>query len=547
VSVVLPGLLFLVVVGGLIALGVRAWRNRGEQEDDGGLDLIPYLLLALAVGVAGFSVARLARVSLTGDRIAGRPTGEIAVALAGLVVAAPVTYLLWRRQAKRRRTYPQTPGWPIYLGLVEAVFLTAFLVTVAQVAESLSSSSSSGQFLLRRPSEWPNLIVYGGIVAFHWWVERRERPHGDAGELPRLVGSTVALITLAVGAVGTLTWLFSEASESLGGTIDVPDPAIPLALLLVSVPIWAFRWLPAWEDAASVFRSLYLSSVTALSLIAAIAAGVTMIAKLIAYLAGQAGPADLHFRVYPGALSFVMVGGAFWLHHRRRLGIGRTGALRGYEYAMAAAGLGTLVGSTTALINAVFEPRLATGNAGEALIALGCTVIASGWVWVWFWRKTQAAPREDEIQALQRRIYLIGMAIVTGLTAAGALIAALVVMFRALLGEGGVAADDLRWPLTLTVVFGLAAWHLFTQIRADSAGLKRSEVKPFTVTITCSHPGNLATMFPKEATVRVLYRGDAEGIIDEDMAAAIVSAVGGSSSLIWVDQDGFRVARARES
>jgi hypothetical protein len=99
-SVAVALVLFLVIVGGLIALGVQAWRSRGEQEDQGGLDLIPYLLLALAVGVAGFSLARLARVSLAPDRFAGRPSGQIAAALAGLVVAAPVAYFLWRRQAK---------------------------------------------------------------------------------------------------------------------------------------------------------------------------------------------------------------------------------------------------------------------------------------------------------------------------------------------------------------------------------------------------------------------------------------------------------------
>jgi hypothetical protein len=53
-------------------------------------------------------------------------------------------------------------------------------------------------------------------------------------------------------------------------------------------------------------------------------------------------------------------------------------------------------------------------------------------------------------------------------------------------------------------------------------------------------------MFPKEATVRVLYRADDSGIIDEEMAAAIVGEVDGRSSLVWVDGDGFRVTPTRE-
>jgi hypothetical protein len=121
------------------------------------------------------------------------------------------------------------------------------------------------------------------------------------------------------------------------------------------------------------------------------------------------------------------------------------------------------------------------------------------------------------------------------------------VVFRAVLGEGGAIADSLRLPLSLTVVSGVAAWHLFTQIRADSVGLKRSEVKPFTVTIICSHPGNLATLFPREANTRILYRGDGLGAVDEAMAGAIVAGVGNISSLVWVDESGYRIAPARES
>jgi len=101
-TVGLAGLVFLIIVGALIALGVRAVRGRGKQDEDGGLDLIPYLILALAVGTAGFSLAALVRASLTPDRLIGRPTGEIAGALAGLVVAGPIAFLLWRRQARRR-------------------------------------------------------------------------------------------------------------------------------------------------------------------------------------------------------------------------------------------------------------------------------------------------------------------------------------------------------------------------------------------------------------------------------------------------------------
>jgi hypothetical protein len=539
-TVGLAGLVFLIIVGALIALGVRAVRGRGKQDEDGGLDLIPYLILALAVGTAGFSLAALVRASLTPDRLIGRPTGEIAGALAGLVVASPIAFLLWRRQARRRKTYAQTAGWHVYLAIIELVFLTAFLVAVSQVAAFLGGDGDRAN-----PTD---LVVYGGILLFHWWAELRERPLGDIDDLPRLVGSGVALVALTIGLIGTLGWIFSLAYDTFWGLTDVPEPAVPLALLVAGAPIWAWRWLPPWEERRNVLRALYLWFVTALSLTMAIAAGVTMIVTLLTFVVGE-GPrtAQEHFEVLPMALAFLLVGGGLWYHHVNRMGPGRSGARRGYEYAMAATGLAALVGSATALVEAVFTPTLAGTNSTTTLITIASAVIASGWVWLSFWRKAQAAPRPEEAGALSRRIYLIGMAILLGLTAAGSLIAVLVVVFRVLLGDIEASAASLRIPVTLTLTSGLATWHLFNQIRADGAGTRGTALEHFAVTVVCSHPGSLATLLPKEAKVRVIYRGDQVGTIDEEMAAEIVAAVDGRSSLVWVDESGFRLAAARES
>ena len=536
---VLAVLVFVVVVGGVVAVVVRAVRGREKREEEAGLDLIPYLILALAVVAAGFALAALARASLTPDRIIGRPTGELAGALAALVVAAPITYLLWRRQARRRKTFPATPGWPVYLAVIELVFLIALLTAVSQLADFLAGGGEQ--------ADWTDLLIYGAIVVFHWWAERREVPRGDIGDLPRLVGSGVALVALTIGLIGTLEWLFSVAYEALWGLGGIRDPAIPIALAAVGAAIWAWRWLPPWEEKPNVLRNFYVGFVTAFSLIMAIGAGVTMIATLVTFVFGEGGPAVDHFDAFPLALSFSIVGWVLWYHHGHRFGAGRAGGRRGYEYAMAATGLGSLVGSSTALVAAVLTPTLAGTNSGSTLLTIACAVIASGWVWLTFWRKAQAAPRAEEVRALSRRIYLIGMAIILGLTAAGSLIAVLVVVFRALLGELEADVGSLRVPVTLTLTAGLATWHLFDQIRADGAGAKTIEAKPFAVTVICSHPGTLATLFPEGATIRVLHRRDDAGMVDEEMASAIVAAVDGRSSLVWVDESGFRLAPARES
>jgi hypothetical protein len=533
----LAGLVFLLVIGGLIALGVRAARRREKGDETPGADIIAYLLLALAVGAAGFSLAALARAALTPGQLAGRPTGAIAGALAGLVVATPIAFLLWRRQARRRSTFPAASGWPAYLAVIELVFLTAFFVAVTQVADAIAGNTGH--------ADWTDLLVYGGIVAFHWWAERREPPSGDdIRELPRLIGSGVALIALASGLIGTLAWLLSLLYDAVWGGIDVPDPAIPIGLLLAGAPIWGWRWLPSWDGEPGLLRRFYLGLATASFLTMAVGALVVVVATLLTYFTDGDGATD-HFAHYPLTLAFLIVGLGLWQHHRLRLGEGRSGARRGYAYTMAAVGLATLVGSATALVEAAFTPTLAGTDSTEGLIALACAVIASGWVWLHFWRQSQRAPRQEEVTALPRRVYLIGMAIALGLTAAGALIGALVVLFRALLGEVDTDADTLRLTVTLTLLAGLATWHLVDQIRDDGVGREKVQGRPYTVTVICSHPGNLAALFPAEATLRVIYRGDGAGTIDEEMASAIVTSVGGTSSLVWVDETGFRTAPAR--
>jgi hypothetical protein len=541
VSIALVGALFLLVIVGLVVLGARAWSKRAQAGDQNGVDIIPYLLLALAVGTAGFTLAALARASLSTDQLAGRPTGEIAGALAGLVVSAPIAFLLWRRQARRRTTQLEAAGWPIYLALIELTFLTAFFIAVGHLAQVLFGDETG--------ADWTDLVVYGGIVAFHWWAGRRDPPQGDAGELPRLVGSGVSLVALGVGLIGTLTWLFSLAYESFGDPADMPDLAMPLALLVVAGPVWAYRWLPVWGEEPGPLRNFYLGLATTVTLTISIGAVVAIIASSLTFLLGDPGPASEHFRDFPLTLAVLIGAGALWLHHVRRLGLGRTRARRGYEYAMSAIGLGGLVGSSVALVDAAFTPALAGTNSAGTLLTLGTVVIASGWVWLHFWRRAQSAlatAEAEEAGALPRRFYLVGMAIVLGLTAAGALIAVLVIVFRAFLGEVEATAGSLRVPITLTIVSGLATWHLVDQLRDDGARRVEGKVQPFDVTVVCSHAGNLWELFPKEAKVRVLYRNDTAGVVDEEMAAAIVSAVDGASSFVWVDQDGFRVAPARQ-
>ncbi|HLF44160.1 MAG TPA: DUF5671 domain-containing protein [Acidimicrobiia bacterium] len=541
-STVFALVVLLVILGGIGLLITRLWKRHPDQPDQEGVDILPYLILAIAVGVATFSLARLARAGLAGDRLAGENTNEIAAALAGLVVASPISFFLWRRQQRRRKLHPQLAGWPVYLALIEVVFLTSFFSSVTTVALDLFGEGGG-------PDLWTNLIVYGGVVAFHWWTALREPPAGDASELPRLVGSGAALIALSVGLVGVLHWLLGQGygtvlDTSLGQDADSNAVAASLGLLIAGAPIWAWRWLPAWDEEPSVLRSVYLAAVSVLALATTIGAGIALVAVGLSYLLTSTVDAARHFESLPTTLSILLVALVIWVHHRRRMGEGRNRAIIGYGYSMAAIGLGTLVGAGTILVTTVWDTPLAGDPTRQGLIGLGVTVLATGAVWNYFWRGAQRH-RTEEVRTLQRRVYLIGMAFVLGLTAAGALIAVLVVAFRKLLGEGDQSTSSLPTSISLTVLAGIAIWHLFTVIRTDGPRDTTPLGAPFAVTVICSHPGPLATVFPKEARIRVHYRTDGVGVVDEAMARQIVEGVGGRPSYVWVDQDGFRTAPVR--
>jgi hypothetical protein len=536
-ALIIP-LAILVGAGLLIA---KLWRRHPDQPDEEGVDILPYVVLAIAVGVGTFALARLARAGLAGETFAGDNTNEIAAALAGLVVAAPISFFLWRRQARRRKLHPGLPGWPIYLAAIEVVFLTAFFSGVSQVARALADNSSA--------DPWTNLVVYGGVVAFHWWAARQDAPSGDASELPRLVGSGVALITLSIGLSGVLTWLLERGydgafGEDLLSARSDNDVLVALALLVTGALVWAWRWLPEWVAEPSVLRSMYLAAVSVISLTTALGAGIAIVSQVVGYFLAADVDAAQHFNSVPITLSILAVSFAVWAHHRERMGGERNRAVVGYGYSMAAIGLGTLVGSGTALVTTVWDTPLAVDPTREGLVALGLTVLTAGVVWRSFWRAAQQH-RVEEARAIQRRVYLVGMAFILGLTAAGALIAVLVVAFQILLGEGDQSNSSLPTSVTLTILAGLATWHLFTAIRSDGPRDVTPLGAPFAVTVICSHPGPLATAFPKEARLRVQYRTDGVGIVDEAMAGQIVEAVGGRPSYVWVDQDGFRTAPIR--
>lgn len=527
-------ILAALVIGG-IALVRRVTGKHDEGGGEGG-DVLIYLLMALAVGVAGFALASLAATALAGGDFVVDVRGRVANSLAALVVGVPVAVLLWRRQERRRESHPRSAGWTVYLALMEAVFMTSLVAALFGFFSWIFTDSTD--------AAWTNIVVFGGIVVFHEWAASRTPPASDAAGLPRVIGSAVGLVATVIGLGGVIWWLLSEVYATLTPTAGGSDLGTWISFLLAGAPVWYYRWLRPWPGEADTPRNAWTFLTSVAGLTAALGALTVTAIETILFLVSDTAPAGAHFDFLPATITVAIVGGAGWAHHRRRLGRERTDPVRAYDYAMTAIGLVATVGGATALSTAAFGPSDLVGSSAEVIIGTTTILVVGAAVWLFFWTRATRQPRELEAASGPRRFYLIALSVVLGLTSAGSLIATLVIVFQRLLGSGG--DESIVVPVSLFVFAGLATWHLLRVNSEDRALIGSEEtLTPFNVTIVCSHPGMISAKFPDVARVRVLYRDDETGVIDEEMADEIVAAVGNRSSYVWVDADGYRVAASR--
>ena len=289
-------LLTLLVLGGIVAVVVsiirRSRKGVSHKPTEGG-DFIAYLLLALAVGVTAFSLAELARAAFPERAfISGTPEG-VATALAGIVVAGPIAFLMWRRQARRRAQFPRSGGWTIYLGLMEAVFVISFIVAATEILVWL--------FQARTRPHWTDAVVFGGVVVFHEWASRQTPPLSDESELPRVLGSAIGFVSLAVGVGGVLYAGLQSLYATLTPIVTVAEFAEPAALVVVAAPIWWYRWLRPWAEEKSAARKTWLSVASVAGLGTAIGVFVFFVSQTATYLFGNPEPAGSHFDFLPAA------------------------------------------------------------------------------------------------------------------------------------------------------------------------------------------------------------------------------------------------------
>lgn len=525
---ILP-LLAIVLVILLVVVAVQRSMKRAGGAESGGADIVSYLILALAMGVTGFALVELANTAFPGDRFIFDPAETVATSLAAIVVAGPFLIYFWRRQADRRVEYPASAGWTLYLTAIELVFMTALVVSAVILVDGLVFDQDV--------NGWASVIVFGAIVAFHEVAARRSPPRSDGWELPRVVGSAIGLITTVIGLAGSLAALLAPLLGLAG-----PSELSPwVSMLIVGSPIWLYRWLPEWDDVAGPPRLVWLVVVSIASFVTTVGAGAAVLVLVVQYLLGDTAAAVDHFEMIPELLATLITALTVWLFHRRLLGTDRTNELRAYEYGNAAIGLLTAVLSAVGLTVIAFDRSLIVGGGTSDVIGVTIGLVVGLVVWLVFSRRHQRGDRGEESAAWPRRLYNLGLGVVFGVSGAAALISTLYILLRRLLGDE--ASSSLLVPFSIFLYTALAAWYLLAAHGRDRESTSSPEViTPFEVTIICGHPGLIATKFPAQARLTVMHRGDGLGVIDDEMADRIVAEVANRSSIVWVDEDGYRIA-----
>jgi hypothetical protein len=315
-----------------------------------------------------------------------------------------------------------------------------------------------------------------------------------------------------------------------------------LAMLIVGGPIWGYRWLRPWDADPALPRLTWSVLVAVATLATAIGAATGIGVQVIEYLFSDTVPAGQHFDSLPLTIALVATGLPTWMVHRRTLDQVGGNALRVYRYTMAAIGLVAAVSMAIALTIVTFDRSLIVGAAARDIITLAVVLVVGLIAWLLFERRATAT--EEATSSWPRRLYTLGFGIAFGLVAAGALITTLFIVLRTILDD--TEADGLLEAVTIFGYTAATAWYLLQRYARDRVPPTEGRVTPFDITVICSHPGPLATKFPNDARLRVVYRADDAGVIDENTAEEIVSAVGNRDSIVWVDTDGFRVAPLRQ-
>jgi hypothetical protein len=561
------GLLVPLIIIGVIVWIVHTQRQNATTSGRAVPSLrraLQYAGLLASLTAASIGVGNLLMAALTGGRIAGDLTDQIALGLALLLVAGPVWLLLWRSvlaNLRRDPTERASGGWGLYLVAAMTVSLIVALVNLVRLGTMLLQVEAF------TPGPLAAALVALPVWGAHLWLERHPAlaPTSRLPALGVLAGSTVGLIALAIGVGNVLRYALDAFYGLLpDATMVGADTAVllvGLVVVVVAAPVWWWHWLHQGVGATrdTLWHAYVLLVAIFGGLVTAVVASGLVLGTALQWLIGEpsAARATAHFMSVPAALAAGMVGVLIWRYHRSVLDVAtaglRTEPERTYNYLAAGVGLVTgTAGATIAVaaaIQVLVPGALAIEAGGRNTLATALTLLAVGLpVWWAFWRRLQrhvTAGVEGERTSPSRRVYLFLLFGATGLTAVVSLSVILFVTFRDLLESSLTVTvlHDLRIAIGLVLTAGgLSAYHwaVHREDRGHAAAAPM-HTHPRHVLLVGPDGRQLAAAVATGtgARVRSLHRLDtARTDVDAHRVAEAILAVHHDNVVVTIEEDG---------
>lgn len=427
---------------------------------------------ALHVGVvvaAVNAVSGLLALPFGGDEIFRDTARIVAMNLAILIVAVPVSFIIWRALFAEADDFPRR--FAIVAGLAIALVTTVFsAVGVAQAAVGLENLD---------PSSLGNLLAFGGAwLAYELWMRTREQGTFQVDDLPATVASASGL-----GLVLAALVLFVQTALSsiLGLSADViyeqsAADALRMAAVMAVIggAVFTRDWLFDLHDRETRFRNGYGAVVSFISLTAA-AASIGVISFLaLEWLFGLgSNTAASQFEAVPAAVAVVVAFGLAWWHHLGTITPRRGLARRAYAYATAATGVFAAASGLITLLAVGLESvsasdAVSTSEVGSITIGGLIAIVIGTALWWAQWGRIDTSDLA-EVSSIPRRVYLVGLLTVTGVAGSIALITAIFGLLRAVF-EADLGLDvifDGRFVIAIVAVTAPLVWHLVGELRED--------------------------------------------------------------------------------
>jgi hypothetical protein len=454
------------------------------------LYIVAFVSLGVALAGMGSLVDSLARIWLdnrsgaVGAYIYSR---SLASSAGVLLVATPLFLVHWGLAQGRQAEAGERSSLLRKLFLYAASALSLGWMTAAAYALINAIAAVAFGQPLEQSNLWPSAwlswlimgVTNGALVAYWYSVLCSDGDFGTerlSGRIVRqlfmLIVGLVSLVFIVWGSASglqvLLRMLLDRVTESAGSTamgLSWWRNALASSLTQLIVGAWlAYTNRAQWrdlvaahaEEGQAALRRVYLYAGVVLGAVATLTPAALLLRELLLMVFGDSTgtPAALLEKIII-PISFVPVGLAIWLWHWAVLrkeaaafGESQEGASvrRIYYYLMAATGLALLWVGSVELLHALLDTLLTGLQAPTSVwhepLANGLSLLAVGApIWVLHWRSVQRvasqanAAGRAERDALMRKIYLYGIALIGALIILFQLAQVIYKLLLALMGD----------------------------------------------------------------------------------------------------------------